>query len=222
MAASLNMAAVLAAWRLIRPAIRHTPLIYSHYLSQVSGASIWLKPENQQPTGSFKIRGALNKIGLFTAEEKGRGIVAASAGNHALGVAYAAQTWGGIRADIFVPATAPRAKLDKLRHFDVTLHQAGLTYEAAHQAAAAFAVQTGGIEVSAYDDVDVVAGQATIGLEILTDLPQADMILVPVGGGGMVAGVATVTWALKRACQVVGVQPEASPAALLSLRDGVA
>ena len=79
MAASLNMAAVLAAWRLIRPAIRHTPLIYSHYLSQVSGASIWLKPENQQPTGSFKIRGALNKIGLFTAEEKGRGIVAASA-----------------------------------------------------------------------------------------------------------------------------------------------
>lgn len=222
MATSLDMAAVLAAQRLIRPYIRHTPLIYSHYLSQISRASVWLKPENQQPTGSFKIRGALNKIGHFTAEEKERGIVAASAGNHALGVAYAAQTWGGVRADIFVPATAPRAKLDKLGHFDVTLHQDGSTYEAAHQAAAAFAIQTGSIEVSAYDDVNVVAGQSTIGLEILTDLPQTDMILVPVGGGGMVAGIATVAWALNRKCRVIGVQPEASPAALLSLRDGVA
>lgn len=222
MAASLTMAAVLAAWQMIRPFIRHTPLIYSHYLSQASGASVWLKPENQQPTGSFKIRGALNKIGRFTAEEKTRGIVAASAGNHALGVAYAAQTWGSISTDIFLPATAPRAKLDKLRRFDVTLHQAGSTYEAAHQAAAAFAARTGGIEVSAYDDVDVVAGQATIGLEILTDLPQADVILVPVGGGGMVAGIATVAWALNRECRVIGVQPEASPAALFSLRDGVA
>ena len=222
MAASLNMAAVLAAREVIRPYIRHTPLIYSYTLSQLSGASVWLKPENQQPTGSFKIRGALNKIGRFTAEEKAQGIVAASAGNHALGVAYAAQTWGGIRTDIFVPATAPRAKLDKLRRFDVTLHQDGPTYEAAHQAAAAFAAQTGGLEVSAYDDVDVVAGQATIGLEILIDLPQTDMILVPVGGGGMVAGVITVTWALNRECRVVGVQPEASPAALFSLRDGVA
>ncbi|MEJ2747959.1 MAG: pyridoxal-phosphate dependent enzyme, partial [Anaerolineae bacterium] len=204
MVTSLDMAAVLAAWGLIRPYIRHTPLIYSHYLSQASGADVWLKPENQQPTGSFKIRGALNKLGRFTDEEKAQGIVAASAGNHALGVAYAAQTWGGLRADIFVPATAPRAKLDKLRRYDVNLHQDGVTYDAAHQAAAVFATQTGGIEVSAYDDVDVVAGQATIGLEILTDLPQADVILVPVGGGGMVAGVATVTWALNRACRVVG------------------
>lgn len=222
MAASLDMTDVLAAWELIRPYIRHTRLIYSHYLSQTSGADVWLKPENWQPTGSFKIRGALNKLGRFKAEEKARGIVAASAGNHALGVAYAAQTWGGLRADIFVPATAPRAKLDKLRRFDVTLHQEGVTYEDAHQAAAAFASQTSSIEVSAYDDVDVVAGQATIGLEILTDLPKADIILVPVGGGGMVAGVATVAWALKRACRVIGVQPEASPAALFSLRDGVA
>lgn len=222
MATVLDMAAVLTARGMIRPYIHHTPLIYSHYLSRLSGASVWLKPENRQPTGSFKIRGALNKLGRFTIEEKARGIVAASAGNHALGVAYAAQTWGGIRADIFLPATAPRAKLDKLRRFDVTLHQDGPTYEAAHQAAAAFAAQTGGLEVSAYDDVDVVAGQATIGLEIMTDLPQTDMILVPVGGGGMLAGIATVAWALKRACRVVGVQPEASPAALLSLRDGVA
>jgi threonine dehydratase len=219
---SLTLSAILAAQKLIRPYIRHTPLIYSHTLSQVSGASVWLKLENQQPTGSFKIRGALNKIGCFTAEEKARGIVAASAGNHALGVAYAAQTWGGIQTNIFVPATAPRAKLDKLRQFDVTLHQDGATYETAHQAAAHFAAQTGGIEVSAYDDIDVVAGQATIGLEILTDLPPTDMILVPVGGGGMVAGVATVAWSLNRNCRIVGVQPEASPAALFSLRDGVA
>lgn len=219
---SLTLTTILAAQKWIRQYIRHTPLIYSHALSQLSGASVWLKLENQQPTGSFKIRGALNKIGRFTAVEKARGIVAASAGNHALGVAYAAQTWGDIQTNIFVPATAPHAKLDKLRRFDATIHQGGDTYEAAHQAAAAFAAQTGGIEVSAYDDVDVVAGQATIGLEILTDLPQADMILVPVGGGGMVAGISTVAWSLNRNCRIVGVQPEASPAALFSLRDGVA
>jgi threonine dehydratase len=222
MAIELDMAAVMAAWKLIRPYIRHTPLIYSRYLSQMSGASVWLKPETQQPTGSFKIRGALNKIGRFTEGEKSRGIVAASAGNHALGVAYAAKTWGNICTDIFIPATAPLPKVDKLRRFDVTLHQEGQTYEDAHQAAAAFSAQTGGIEISAYDDVAVVAGQATIGLEILIDLPQSDVILVPVGGGGMVAGIVTTAWALNRQCRVIGVQPEASPAALLSLRDGVA
>jgi threonine dehydratase len=222
MTTSLTMTSILAAQKLIRPYIRQTSLIYSPSLSQLTGGHIWLKPENRQPTGSFKIRGALNKIGRFSSEEKARGIVAASAGNHALGVAYAAQTWGDIRTDIFVPATAPRAKLDKLRQFNVALHQEGETYEDAHQAADAFAAQSGSIAVSAYDDVDVVAGQATIGLEILTEQPHTDMILVPVGGGGMVAGVASVSWALNRQCQIVGVQPQASPAALLSLRDGVA
>jgi len=218
---TLGLSPILQAHRRIAPFIRRTPLVRSPYLSAHTGADVWLKLECQQPTGSFKVRGALNKIGVLPPEEKGRGVVTGSAGNHGLGVAYAAQSWGGVRADIFVPTNAPPAKVDKLCHFDATLHLEGETYEEAHQAAENFARQTGAVYISAYDDVDVVAGQGTIGLEILTDLPETDLILVPVGGGGMVAGVATAVKGLNPGCRVIGLQPEASPAALLSLRDGV-
>ncbi len=218
---TLGLQPILLAHRRIAPFIRHTPLVRSDHLSARTGADVWLKLECRQPTGSFKVRGALNKIGQLTPEEKERGLVTASAGNHGLGVAYAARSWGGTPADIFVQANAPRAKVDKLRRFDATLHLEGDTYEEAHQAAEAFARETGATYVSAYDDVDVIAGQGTIGLEILTDLPETDLILVPVGGGGMIAGVATVAKAMNPGCRVIGLQPEASPAALLSLRDGV-
>ncbi len=218
----LELPAILQAHKRIAPHIRRTPLIRSAYLSALSGAEVWLKLENQQPTGSFKIRGALNKIGQLTPAQKERGLATASAGNHALGVAYAVQTWGGVTADIFVPETAPRAKIDKLRQFDVNLHQNGRTYEEAHQAAADFAARSGCLEISAYDDAAVVAGQGTIGLEVLADLPETDAIVVPVGGGGMVAGTAVVAHALSPACQIIGVQPEASPAAALSLQTGAA
>ncbi len=136
-------------------------------------------------------------------------------------MAYAAQAWGGVKADIFVQANAPRAKVDKLRHYDVTIHLEGDTYEAAHQAAKEFTRESGATYVQAYDDIDVITGQGTIGLEILSELPEADLVLVPIGGGGMVAGVATAAKAMVPGCRVIGVQPEASPAALLSLRDGV-
>jgi threonine dehydratase len=218
---TLGLQAILEAQQRIAPFVRHTPLVRSAYLSAQTGADVWLKLECHQPTGSFKVRGALNKIGLLTPEEKARGLVTASAGNHALGVAYAVQSWGDASADIFVQANAPRAKVDKLRYFDVAIHLEGDTYEAAHQAAEAFARETGATYVAAYDDVDVIAGQGTMGLEILTDLPQTDLILVPIGGGGMVAGVATAAKAMNPACRVIGLQPEASPAALLSLRDGI-
>jgi threonine dehydratase len=218
---TLGLQPILHAQRRIAPFVRRTPLVRSASLSAQTGGDVWLKLECHQPTGSFKVRGALNKVGLLTPQEKARGLVTASAGNHALGVAYAVQSWGGAQADIFVQANAPRAKVDKLRYFDVTLHLEGHTYEEAHQAAEAFARQTGAAYVQAYDDVDVIAGQGTMGLEILSDLPETDLILVPVGGGGMIAGVATVAKTLNPGCRVVGVQPEASPAALLSLRDGV-
>lgn len=217
---TLGLQALLQAQRRIAPYIRRTPLVRSAHLSDTTGADVWLKLECEQPTGSFKVRGALNKVGLLTPEEKARGLVTASAGNHALGVAYAVQSWGGAQADIFVQANAPRTKVDKLRHFDVTVHLEGNSYEAAHQAAEAFGRKTGATYIQAYDDLDVIAGQGTMALEILTDLPDADVILVPVGGGGMIAGVATATKTLNPGCQVIGVQPEASPAALLSLRDG--
>ncbi|MCA9934586.1 MAG: pyridoxal-phosphate dependent enzyme [Ardenticatenaceae bacterium] len=206
----------------IRPYISAVPLRRSSYLSDLTGADVWLKLENLQPTGSFKVRGALHKIARLTAVQKARGIVTASAGNHGLGVAYAVQTWGGVRADIFVPSNAPQTKVRKLRRFPITLHQTGDSYEAAHEAAAVFAAQTGALEISAYDDADVIAGQGTIGLEIVQERPQVDSILVPVGGGGMLAGITVALKTLHPACEIVGVQPQASPAALLSFQDDVA
>jgi threonine dehydratase len=217
---TLGTQAILQAQRRISPFIRPTPLVRSAYLSAQTGADVWLKLECRQPTGSFKVRGAVNKIGLLRPEEKARGIVTGSAGNHGLGVAFAAQSWGDVSADIFVPVNAPRAKVDKLRQFDVTLHLDGDTYEAAHQAAETFAHETGATYVEAYDDLDVIAAQGTVGVEILSELPDTDLILVPVGGGGLIAGVATAAKAMHPGCRVVGLQPEASPAALLSLRDG--
>ena len=216
----LGLLPIFQAHQRIGPFIRHTPLVHSAFLSEHSGADVWLKLECHQVTGSFKARGALNKIGLLNAEERAGGIVTGSAGNHGLGVALAAHAWGGVRADIFVPTNAPRSKLEKLRRMDVALHEAGITYEDAHQAAEAFARQTGATYVQAYNDADVIAGQGTVGLEILSDLPGAELVLVPIGGGGLVAGVATVVKSINPACRIIGVQPEASPAALLSLRDG--
>lgn len=218
---TLGLQTILQAQRRIAPFVRRTPLVHSAYLSAQTGANVWLKLECRQPTGSFKVRGAVNKVGLLTPEDKARGIVTGSAGNHGLGVAFAAQSWGDVSADIFVQANAPRAKVDKMRHFDVNLHLEGDTYEAVHQAAEAFARETGATYVQAYDDLDVIAGQGTVGLEIMGDLPDTDLILVPVGGGGLIAGVATATKVMHPGCQVIGLQPEASPAALLSLRDGV-
>ncbi len=189
-------------------------------MSERTGGEVWLKLENQQPTGSFKVRGALNKLGQLSETEKARGIVAASAGNHALGVAHAAASLGLGQVAIFVPETAPEAKLNKLRRFPITLYLAGKTYEDAHQAAADFASRTGALEISAYDDRDVITGQGTVGVEILADLPTVELIVVPVGGGGLVSGVATAVRHINPACHIIGVQPEASPAAQLSFAQG--
>jgi threonine dehydratase len=218
----LTIESILHAQQRLAPHLRPSPLVHSSYLSQRTGADVWLKLECHQPTGSFKVRGALNKLSQLSAEEKARGLVVASAGNHALGVAFAVQTLGGLTADMFVPENAPAAKVDKLRRFPIRLHQVGQSYQAAVEAAAAFAQKTGAVTIPAYDDLDVIAGQGTVGLEILSERPSTDLILVPIGGGGLIAGIATAAHALKPTCRVVGLQPEASPAALLSLRDGYA
>ncbi|MCP4415659.1 MAG: pyridoxal-phosphate dependent enzyme, partial [Chloroflexi bacterium] len=212
----IELADFLWARRRIRPFIQHTPLIHSPFLSERTGGDVWLKLENQQPTGSFKVRGALNKICQLSDGEKGRGIVAGSAGNHALGVAHAVASLGQIQADIFVPKNAPDAKINKLRRFPVTVHPVGQTYEAAHQAANNFQKRTGATEIPAYDDLAVIIGQGTAALEIMTDLPSCDLLLLPVGGGGLLAGVATAVRHIKPSCHIVGVQPKACPAAQLS------
>jgi threonine dehydratase len=137
-----------------------------------------------------------------------------------LGVAYACQALGRPPATIFVPEGAPAAKVDHLKGFDCQVRRAGADYDAAHAIAEAYAQERGAIYVSAYDDAVVIAGQGTVGLEVMEDLPGADLLLVPVGGGGLIAGMALVAKAINPAVRVVGVQPEASPAAYLSLRDG--
>ncbi len=215
----VTMAHVLGARRVTQPHIWHTPLLPSPALSEVAGRDIYLKMECWQRTGSFKVRGALNKLASLSPKEWSRGIVTASAGNHGLGVAYACQVLDLPPATIFVPEHAPEAKVSRLAAYDCQVRRAGADYDSTHALAEAFCHEHDALYISAYDDPTVIAGQATAGLEALEDLPDADLFLVPVGGGGLIAGIAIVARAINPAVRILGVQPAASPAAYLSLRD---
>jgi threonine dehydratase len=206
----------------MEPHILHTPLLPSPALGKSGGGEIFLKLECWQQTGSFKVRGAVHKLAALSPEEWSRGIVTASAGNHGLGVAYAGQVLGLPAATIFVPESAPATKIQRLQTYDCEVRRAGSDYDSSHALAIAYTREQGALYLSAYDDPVVVAGQATAGLEILQDLPEADLLLVPVGGGGLIAGIAIVAKAINPRVRIFGVQPEASPSAYLSLRDGQA
>ena len=216
----LKLIDIVRAHRRLKPFISPAPLIYSKALSTRTEAEVWLKLECRQPTGSFKIRGALHKM-MPLGDAQTRGIVTASAGNHGLGVAYAAKMLGLSNVTIIVPRTAPRAKVERLQRFPISLRQVGETYEEAHQAAEEMAASTGSTYIPAYDDPQVIAGAGTCGLEILIDLPDVESLIVPVGGGGLVAGIAVATKSLQPAAQVIGVQPQASPAAKLSFEQNL-
>lgn len=217
---ALPLHAIYRAQQRLAPYLAPTPLTRSISLSALTGCDVWLKLENRQHTGSFKPRGALNKILSLSDEDRARGIVAASAGNHALGVAYAAQVLNLPKVDVFVQANAAPAKIAKLRHYPIELHLIGELFDEAQAAALEFAAQHGGTFVSAYDDLDVIAGQGTIGLEILTARPDLETIIVPTGGGGLIAGIAVVAKSVNPLIRVIGVNPAASPSAYLSKRDG--
>ena len=210
----------VTAHRRISPHIRHTPLVPSRYLSQLCDADVWLKLDFLQPTGSFKVRGALNKLSLLAESGQFNGVVTASAGNHGLGVAYAAESLQLSPVTVFIPKNAPQSKRRKLAQYPVTVKEAGETYDAAHHAAETFAAETGAQYISAYNDVDVILGQGTCGLEIMMGLPSADILLVPTGGGGLVSGIALATKAINPGTDIIAVQPAASPAAKLSLAQG--
>ena len=212
----ISLHEITLAHRHLKPYVCRTPLLYSYALSDCSGAEVWLKLECQQPTGCFKIRGALHKIMRLTEAQQAKGLVTASAGNHGLGVAYAAQTLGLDRVTIFIPETTPQAKIAKLNYFPVTLQTVGETYEAAHAAAETFAQDTSATYIPAYDDPVVITGAGTCGLEIMQDLPAAEAVIVPVGGGGLLAGTGVAIKKINPLCQIFGVQPQASPAAKLS------
>jgi threonine dehydratase len=216
----VTLADILAARQAIASHVWRTPLLHSAALSAITGADIYLKLECWQRTGSFKVRGALSKLGSLPPEESLRGVVTASAGNHGLGVAYASQVLGGPRTTIFVPENAAATKLQQLAAFDCDVRRAGADYDAAHALAEAYAREQGALYLSAYDDPMVIAGQGTVGLEIMEELPGADLILVPVGGGGLVAGISTAAKTARPAIRILGIQPQASPSAFLSLRDG--
>jgi len=218
MGARLSPGDVERARAVLARHLRETPLRES---LAVPGADVRLKLECWQPTGSFKVRGATHLLSTLGAEERRRGVVAASAGNHALGVAFAASRLGGdVSATLFVPRTAPRAKVEKLRRFPVDVRETGETYDDAVEAATAFQRQTGATYVHAFEDPRTAAGQGTVGLEILDACPEVATILVPVGGGGLIAGIATVVKARSPGVRIVAVQPSASPAFAESLRLG--
>ena len=218
----ISLSDVQAARTRIAPYVRRTPLAQSYLLSEQAGCEVWLKQENRQHTGSFKPRGALNKILSLTAGERARGVIAASAGNHALGVAYACHVLGIEKAGVFVQANAAPAKIAKLRQYPVEVHLIGETFEEAQQAAREHMRHTGATFVSAYDDPDVIAGQGTCGLEIVEDGGDFDTVVVPVGGGALVSGIALAVKAARPGARVVGVNPAASPSALWSFQRGVA
>jgi threonine dehydratase len=218
----VSLADVQAARARTAPHLRRTPLARSPLLSRRTGLDVWLKLENLQHTGSFKPRGALNKLMTLGDAECARGIVAASAGNHALGVAYACGVLGLRETDLFVQGNASPAKLAKLREYPVRVHAVGASYDDAQQAALEHAGRTGAAFASAYDDEAVVAGQGSVGLEIVEDLEAFDAVVIPVGGGALSAGIAVAVKALRPGARVIGVNAAASPSALLSFQQGKA
>jgi threonine dehydratase len=214
----LTLDDVLRAQALVHLHLVPTPLRRSFALR---GTNAFLKLECWQPTGSFKVRGALATMASLSDAERARGVVAASAGNHALGVAFAAAALGGeAPVALFVPESAPRAKVAKLRTFPVSVHETGRTYDDAYAEAQAYRQRTGATYVHAFDDPRTAAGQGTCGLEIFEQLPEVGTILVPVGGGGLIAGIATAVKALRPSVRIVAVQAAASPALAESLRQG--
>jgi threonine dehydratase len=216
----LTLADVLAARRVVEAYTWRTPLVRSPALSQMTRSEVHLKLECWQQTGTFKVRGALAKLASLGPHELVKEIITASAGNHGLGVAYACQALGLPPAVIFVPEQAAQTKLDRLATFRCRVQRAGADYDTSHAMAEAYAEENHALYLSAYDDPALIAGQGTVGLEVMESLPNADLLLIPIGGGGLVAGTATVVKTINSAVRIVGVQPEASPAAYLSLRDG--
>lgn len=183
----------------------HTALTSSSILSQAKGGEIRLKLENIQRTGSFKFRGAYNKMRKLSDEEKKLGVIAASAGNHAQGVALAGKMLG-IKARIFMPETAPKTKIEATEGYGAQVVLAGKNFDETKELAFAESAKTGEVFISPFDDIDVIEGQGTIGSEVLIDWPDVDNIIVPIGGGGLIAGIALAMKAVKPEITLIGVQ----------------
>ena len=199
--------------------IRKTDLIYSPALSRGCGNRVYLKPENMQVTGAYKIRGAYYKISTLTQEQKQRGLVTASAGNHAQGVAYAAQA-AGVPATIVMPTTTPLVKVNNTKEYGANVILHGEVFDDAAVLAAKMAEEEGLTYVHPFNDLEVATGQGTIAYEIFQALPDVDIILVPIGGGGLATGVSTLAKLLNPNVKVIGVEPEGAASMKASLEAG--
>jgi threonine dehydratase len=200
-----TLADIQEARERLRGVAEETPIYLSETFSRRVGREVRLKAENLQRTGAFKVRGAVNKLTTLSPEERAAGVVAASAGNHGQAVAWAARQLG-IRATIFVPVTAPMAKVEACRNYGAATEMAGEDFEDALDAAIAHVDETGGTFIHPYEDQLVVAGQGTIGLELLDQEPDVGTVLIPIGGGGLALGIATALRALKPDVRIVGVR----------------
>jgi threonine dehydratase len=203
----------------IAPAIVRTPFYRSETLSAFLGGDVWLKMECEQHTHSFKIRGATNALATLTDEQRARGVVSASAGNHGLGIASAAKALG-VRLTVFVPRTAPSVKKDKIAGFGATVDATAAKYDDAEVLARAYAARMGSTFISPCAGRELLAGQGTVALEILEDLPALRTIVVPVGGAGLVGGIAGLLRAEARAVRIVGAQSERTNAMTLAVARG--
>jgi threonine dehydratase len=200
---TLTLDRIYQAAHCLKDVVRKTDLILSSNIA--SDCELYLKAENLQVTGSFKVRGAYFKLAMLSEEEKAKGVIACSAGNHAQGVALSAQR-AGIEATIFIPSVAPLSKIEATKKFGANIKIIDGVYDDAYEAAVAYQKESGGVFIHPFDDIDVIAGQGTIGLEILEQIPDIDAVIVPIGGGGLISGVSFAIKKLNPDCKIYGVQ----------------
>ncbi len=207
------------ASEIVKEVTLETKLIYSEYLSTLTGNRVYLKPENMQFTGAYKVRGAYYKSSTLTDEEKAKGVITASAGNHAQGVAYAAKC-KNMKATIVMPTTTPLIKVNRTKNFGADVVLYGDVYDEACEKAYELAEKEGYTFIHPFDDLTVATGQGTIAMEIIKELPLVDVILVPIGGGGLACGVSTLAKLLKPNIKVIGVEPANAACMKASLAEG--
>ncbi|MGG7176665.1 threonine ammonia-lyase [Clostridium paraputrificum] len=207
------------AYETVQNVILKTKLVYSDYYSDLTGNKVYLKPENMQKTGAYKIRGAYYKISTLTEEERSKGLITASAGNHAQGVAYAAKVYNA-KAVIVMPTTTPLIKVNRTKSYGAEVILYGDVYDEACNYALKLAEEKGYTFIHPFDDLDVATGQGSIAMEIIKELPTVDIILVPIGGGGLVAGVSTLVKLINPNIKVIGVEPAGANCMQESLKVG--
>ena len=207
------------ASELVNDVTTETKLVYSEYFSAQTGNKVFFKPENMQYTGAYKVRGAYYKIHTLTEEEKSKGLITASAGNHAQGVAYAAKL-AGVKATVVMPTTTPLMKVNRTKSYGADVVLEGDVFDEACDHAYKLAEEFGYTFVHPFDDLDVATGQGTIAMEIIKELPTVDYILVPIGGGGLCTGVSTLAKLLNPKIKVIGVEPAGANCMQVSLKEG--